>query len=98
MRAVVGDHLHDAERRAGNVARPNTRPSRTVTTKGNTMVWDDQQDRRRRLTVEESAALMGFPEGYPLHGSKRSQFRQLGNAVCPAVAQAIATQLGDLLP
>ena len=44
----------------------------------------------RRLGTGEVAALMGFPEAYKFFGSVRSQLRQMGNAVCPPVARAIA--------
>jgi DNA (cytosine-5)-methyltransferase 1 len=45
---------------------------------------------RRRLTVEERATLQGFPDGYPFHGTKKQRYRQVGNAVPPALAEAIA--------
>ena len=48
---------------------------------------------RRRLTVEECARLMDFPEGHPFQGTKQSRYRQVGNAVTPIVAQKIAEQI-----
>ena len=48
---------------------------------------------RRRLTVEECARLMDFPDGHPLQGTKQSRYRQVGNAVTPIVAQRIAEQI-----
>lgn len=47
----------------------------------------------RRLTVTEALVLQGFPADYPLHGSKTSQFKQIGNAVPPPVMQAVAETL-----
>ncbi|MBM4369869.1 MAG: DNA cytosine methyltransferase [Deltaproteobacteria bacterium] len=44
----------------------------------------------RRLTVEECAALQAFPPGYPFQGTKTSMYKQVGNAVCPPVAEALA--------
>jgi len=45
---------------------------------------------RRRLTVEECAALQGFPAGHPFSGTKTSRFRQVGNAVPPRLAEVVA--------
>lgn len=50
---------------------------------------------RRRLTVDECRILMGFPEGYPLQGTKTSQYKQLGNACCPIVVQALGIAVSE---
>ena len=44
---------------------------------------------RRRLTVEEVAALQGFPADHPWQGTKTSRYRQVGNAVPPRLAEAV---------
>ena len=44
---------------------------------------------RRWLTVEECATLQGFPDDHPWQGSKTSRYRQVGNAVPPALAEAV---------
>jgi DNA (cytosine-5)-methyltransferase 1 len=46
--------------------------------------------RLRRLSVEEAAALQTFPLGTEWAGSQSSQFRQIGNAVPPRLALAVA--------
>lgn len=51
----------------------------------------------RRLTVEESALIQGFPVGMKFAGSQCSKFRQIGNAVPPPLAQAVATMVMDVL-
>jgi DNA (cytosine-5)-methyltransferase 1 len=48
---------------------------------------------RRRLTVEECAKLMDFPDDYPFVGTKTSRYRQIGNAVTPVMAQRIAESI-----
>ncbi|TCT03538.1 DNA cytosine methyltransferase [Aquabacter spiritensis] len=47
----------------------------------------------RRLTVAESAALQSFPPQVQFAGRTSSQYRQVGNAVPPKVAQAIGNSL-----
>lgn len=51
----------------------------------------------RRLTIVESAILQTFPENMKFHGSRSSQYKQIGNAVPPLLAKilgaAIAKQL-----
>ncbi|WP_291766402.1 DNA cytosine methyltransferase [Caldivirga sp. UBA161] len=44
----------------------------------------------RLLTVREQARLMGFPDTHIFTGSKDSQFNQVGEAVPPPLAKAIA--------
>lgn len=44
---------------------------------------------RRRLTVEEVAALQGFPAGHPFTGTSEARYRQAGNAVPPVLAQVV---------
>ena len=46
---------------------------------------------RRRLTIDECAALQDFPDGYPwdASGSKAEAYKAVGNAVPPAMAAAL---------
>ena len=46
--------------------------------------------RRRRLGVREGARLQSFPDWFEFQGSEGSQFNQIGNAVPPLLAKAIA--------
>ena len=45
---------------------------------------------RRRLTPTECATLQDFPPDHPWQGNKTAQYRQVGNAVPPRLAQAAA--------
>ena len=47
----------------------------------------------RRLTPRECARLMGFPEELPIVVSDTQAYRQFGNAVVPAVAEAVAREM-----
>ncbi len=45
---------------------------------------------RRKLTLGECATLQTFPEGYPFAGDVEARYRQVGNAVPPVLAAAVA--------
>jgi len=46
--------------------------------------------RMRRITVQEAAALQTFPPSMTFHGPQVAQYRQIGNAVPPKLAHAVA--------
>lgn len=62
---------------------------------GNAGPWIDRTIGRQRLTPAECATLQGFPDGYPWHAcrTKTARYRAIGNAVPPALAQAVASVL-----
>jgi DNA (cytosine-5)-methyltransferase 1 len=49
--------------------------------------------RLRRLTVTEAALLQTFPADFCFEGKQNSQYAQIGNAVPPLLAEAVARQL-----
>jgi DNA (cytosine-5)-methyltransferase 1 len=53
--------------------------------------------RMRRITVQEAAALQTFPATWALHGPQVAQYRQVGNAVPPDLARAVAATVRDAL-
>jgi DNA (cytosine-5)-methyltransferase 1 len=50
--------------------------------------WDSAQ--ARTISVREAARLQGFPDGFRFCGTMNPAFRQIGNAVPPLMAAAIA--------
>ena len=71
-------------------------PSRTLTCRNLAGATGDMQriklpdGRRRRLLIREAARLQSFPDHYEFIGSEGSVFKQIGNAVPPMMAHALA--------
>lgn len=53
--------------------------------------------RLRRISVQEAAAIQSFPQDMPWHGSQSSRYRQIGNAVPPKMAFAVALSVAKAL-
>lgn len=65
-----------------------TRPAPALTAKaGGQWMWDRLG--ATRITIAEALTLQSYPPDFTLAGGKGSQFRQVGNAVPPLLAQRI---------
>ena len=70
------------------------RPSNTVDT-GHRNYFHFEEN--RIPTVRENARLQSFPDDFEILGSKTSQYKQVGNAVPPLLAYAIAQAIKEQL-
>lgn len=74
-------------------------PSRTITCRNLSAPTGDMlrirlgDGRRRRLTVREGARLQSFPDWFEFKGSEESRCKQIGNAVPPLLAKALAVSV-----
>ncbi len=57
--------------------------------------WDSTQ--ARTISVREAARLQSFPDGFVFQGAMNAAFRQIGNAVPPLMAGAIAEVMHKVL-
>lgn len=69
------------------------RPSDTITAS----IPEIHINKQRRLSVRECAILQSFPDNFIFYGSLTSMYRQVGNAVPPKLAKAIAKELKPYL-
>jgi DNA (cytosine-5)-methyltransferase 1 len=51
----------------------------------------------RTITVREAARLQSFPDGFVFRGAMNAAFRQIGNAVPPLLAAAVAKRIYQTL-
>ena len=60
-------------------------------------IVDNVPSRLRRISVQEAAAIQTFPLDMPWYGSQCSRYRQIGNAVPPKMAFAVAQSVAEAL-
>jgi DNA (cytosine-5)-methyltransferase 1 len=78
---------------SGLTGRSIDRPIATITAADRWALVDG--DRMRMLTIKELRAAMGFPPNYVLPPKREDATRCLGNAMCPAMAEAAVRSVAE---
>ena len=95
---VAGDNYEQALRIVFSdlLAKPSPTISAQLSGPHGQDAWayvPDGETGRRRLTVAECARLQDFPAGHPWQGGVGAQYRQVGNAVPPRLAEVVGRAL-----
>lgn len=95
LQEVRPDLVHHDPKHFGNryTVQEYDKPGRTVVAHlykdGNLFIHPDSKQ-ARTFTVREAARIQSFPDDFVFEGSRTDQYKQVGNAVPPLMAQAFA--------
>jgi DNA (cytosine-5)-methyltransferase 1 len=99
---VRPDLVHHDPKHFGNryTVQKKNMPGTTVVAHlykdGNLFIHPDP-NQERTFTVREAARIQSFPDDFKFMGSKTDQYKQVGNAVPPLMAQSIAKAIKKFL-
>lgn len=102
LQMVRPDLVHHNPKHFGNryTVQESDKPGKTIVAHlykdGNLFIHPDPEQ-ARTFTVREAARIQSFPDDFIFEGSRTEQFRQVGNAVPPLMAEAFAKTLRDYL-
>ena len=99
---VRPDLIHHDSKHFGNryTVQDYDKPGKTVVAHlykdGNLFIHPDPSQ-ERTFTVREAARVQSFPDDFKFVGARTHQFKQVGNAVPPLMAKAIAKAIREIL-
>lgn len=102
LQVVRPDLIHHDPKHFGNryTVQESDKPGKTVVAHlykdGNLFIHPDPEQ-ARTFTVREAARIQSFPDDFVFEGSRTEQYKQVGNAVPPLMAETFAKTLGDYL-
>lgn len=102
LQIVRPDLVHHNPKHFGNryTVQEADKPGKTVVAHlykdGNLFIHPDPEQ-ARTFTVREAARIQSFPDDFIFEGSRTDQYKQVGNAVPPLMAEAFAETIGFFL-
>ncbi len=102
LQKIRPDLIHHDPKHFGNryTVQEYDKPGRTVVAHlykdGNLFIHPDCQQ-ARTFTVREAARIQSFPDDFVFEGSRTDQYKQVGNAVPPLMAEAFAKTIKKFL-
>lgn len=102
LQNVRPDLVHHDPKHFGNryTVQEWDKPGKTVVAHlykdGNLFIHPDPEQ-ARTFTVREAARIQSFPDDFVFEGSRTQQYKQVGNAVPPLMAEAFAKTLKNYL-
>lgn len=102
LQEVRPDLVHHDPKHFGNryTVQEYDKPGKTVVAHlykdGNLFIHPDPKQ-SRTFTVREAARIQSFPDDFVFEGSRTEQYKQVGNAVPPLMAQAFAKVIKEIL-
>lgn len=102
LQVVRPDLVHHDPKHFGNryTVQEYDKPGKTVVAHlykdGNLFIHPDPEQ-SRTFTVREAARIQSFPDDFVFEGSRTEQYKQVGNAVPPLMAQAFAKVIKEIL-
>lgn len=102
LQIVRPDLVHHNPKHFGNryTVQEADKPGKTVVAHlykdGNLFIHPDSEQ-ARTFTVREAARIQSFPDDFVFEGSRTDQYKQVGNAVPPLMAEAFAETIGFFL-
>jgi DNA (cytosine-5)-methyltransferase 1 len=64
-------------------------------TSGRFFIYIPEENRVRKLTIQECYRIMGFPDTFKLHSNLGECYKQIGNSVCIPLFQELAIQIKE---
>lgn len=102
LQKVRPDLVHHNPKHFGNryTVQESDKPGKTVVAHlykdGNLFIHPDSKQ-ARTFTVREAARIQSFPDDFVFEGSRTDQFKQVGNAVPPLMAEVFAKTIREYL-